>query len=404
MTDNTLKENEIDLLDIVYLILKNIKTIIGLSLIISFSAVIISIISLVLSPEKGFMPNVYTPKSLVMLNNGSSSEGLSDLLGSDSGLGALAGLASASGGGNVSDADLAKKLVTKKSFYNNLDKEFNLSEVYETNKEKYPFTSLKSVIDKNLLISLDEDSGLLEISYTHIDKFLATKIVNRVTELLEEEFTEIDRVKNRSQYIIAEEQKKIVEKEISRIQSEIITFQNKYRMIDATTTTNEIARLLSNLQTQLLQKEVAIESYGRISNVRDPGYTRLINERKAIETSIRKLENGDVGDYPSLDELPILAMELNKLKSALEIQLMGYKAIEQQYQTLKLTAGGTGPTFQVIERAEVPEMKSGPSRGKLCIVVTFAGFFVSVLLVFLKEYWLNIKNDPEKMKKLRGER
>ena len=38
------------------------------------------------------------------------------------------------------------------------------------------------------------------------------------------------------------------------------------------------------------------------------------------------------------------------------------------------------PVFQIIERPEVPDMKSKPSLGKLCIVVTFAAFFISVFI------------------------
>ncbi len=48
-------------------------------------------------------------------------------------------------------------------------------------------------------------------------------------------------------------------------------------------------------------------------------------------------------------------------------------------------------------------MKSGPSRGKLVILITFLGFIFSIFFVFIKEAIINIKNDPEKMKKLRGE-
>ena len=118
----------------------------------------------------------------------------------------------------------------------------------------------------------------------------------------------------------------------------------------------------------------------------------------------RKLENGEVGNYPPAKELPRLSLELQKLKQKAEVQLITYKALVQQSETLKLTAEGAGSTFQVLEKAEIPEKKSGPSRGKVCIIVTFAGFFLSIFFVFLKEAWINIKNDPEKMKKLRGDK
>ncbi len=131
---------------------------------------------------------------------------------------------------------------------------------------------------------------------------------------------------------------------------------------------------------------------------------RLINEKSAILNALRKLENGEIGDFPPVKDLPKLALELQKLKREAEIQIVAYKALIQQSETLKLTAEGTGSTFQVLEMAEIPEIKSGPSRGKLCIIVTFAGFFFSIFFVFLKEAFMNIKNDPEKMRRLRGEK
>jgi uncharacterized protein involved in exopolysaccharide biosynthesis len=61
------------------------------------------------------------------------------------------------------------------------------------------------------------------------------------------------------------------------------------------------------------------------------------------------------------------------------------------------------PVFQVLELAEVPDQKSGPSRGLICVIVTFAAGFFSVFLAFVLNAISNIKKDPEAMAKLRGE-
>ena len=58
------------------------------------------------------------------------------------------------------------------------------------------------------------------------------------------------------------------------------------------------------------------------------------------------------------------------------------------------------PIFQILEYAEVPDLKSGPSRGMLCIIVTFAAGFFSVFLAFLLNAIKNVKNDPVAMGKL----
>jgi uncharacterized protein involved in exopolysaccharide biosynthesis len=61
------------------------------------------------------------------------------------------------------------------------------------------------------------------------------------------------------------------------------------------------------------------------------------------------------------------------------------------------------PVFQVLELAEVPDQKSGPGRGMICIIVTFAAAFFSVFLAFVLNAIENIRKDPEAMAKLRGE-
>jgi uncharacterized protein involved in exopolysaccharide biosynthesis len=52
--------------------------------------------------------------------------------------------------------------------------------------------------------------------------------------------------------------------------------------------------------------------------------------------------------------------------------------------------------------AEVPDKKSGPSRGLLCIIVTFAAGFFSIFLAFVLNAIETIKKDPDAMAKLKG--
>ena len=70
------------------------------------------------------------------------------------------------------------------------------------------------------------------------------------------------------------------------------------------------------------------------------------------------------------------------------------------YELLKVKMQSEQPVFQILERPEIPDMKSKPSRGKLCIIITFAAFFISVFMAFALNAWQNIKNDPEAQKKL----
>ena len=123
------------------------------------------------------------------------------------------------------------------------------------------------------------------------------------------------------------------------------------------------------------------------------------NEILRIEREIKNL--GASVDYgASAWNLPSITTGSAKLQLELEAQKQVYTQLKTQYELLKVQMQSETPIFQILERPEIPDMKSGPSRGKMCIIVTFAAFFLSVFLAFALNAWKNIKNDPEAMKKL----
>jgi uncharacterized protein involved in exopolysaccharide biosynthesis len=105
----------------------------------------------------------------------------------------------------------------------------------------------------------------------------------------------------------------------------------------------------------------------------------------------------------SIANLPSISLELNRINLELNAQRQVYSQLKVQYELLKVSMASESPVFQVLEYAEVPDMKSGPSRGLICVIVTFAAGFFSVFLAFILNAVSNIKKDPEAMAKLRGE-
>lgn len=96
------------------------------------------------------------------------------------------------------------------------------------------------------------------------------------------------------------------------------------------------------------------------------------------------------------------SVEQKRIELELSAQQEVYTQLRTQLELLKVEMQTETPVFQILERPSVPDMKSGPSRGKLCIIVTFAAFFVSVFLAFLLNAIENIRKDPEAMEKLQS--
>jgi uncharacterized protein involved in exopolysaccharide biosynthesis len=101
--------------------------------------------------------------------------------------------------------------------------------------------------------------------------------------------------------------------------------------------------------------------------------------------------------------LPSISLELNRISLELDAQRQVYTQLKVQYELLKVSIASEKPTFQILELAEAPDKKSGPSRGLICVIVTFAAGFFAVFLAFAFNAVSNIRADPEAMAKLRGE-
>ncbi|GHV78806.1 hypothetical protein AGMMS49944_05970 [Spirochaetia bacterium] len=102
--------------------------------------------------------------------------------------------------------------------------------------------------------------------------------------------------------------------------------------------------------------------------------------------------------------IPSISLDLSRIQLELGAQRQVYTQLKVQYELLKVTMASEKPVFQILEMAEVPDKKSGPSRGMLCIIVTFAAGFFSIFLAFGLNAISNIRKDPEAMAKLKGEK
>ena len=129
----------------------------------------------------------------------------------------------------------------------------------------------------------------------------------------------------------------------------------------------------------------------------DTAYATILDLQKQISD----LEMSVSNIYSPTNAQSIVT-DVTMLKMELTVQEEIYKQLKSQYELLKVTMSSEQPVFQILEYAEIPDKKSGPGRGKLCIIVVFAAFFATVFMAFLLNAIKNIKNDPEAMSKLKS--
>lgn len=322
-------DDEISLIDLFAVLLHYKWLIIITTVAAMIFAVTISVISLKLPAEKSFLPNEYTPKALLLIND-TTGGGVSSSMSS---LASLAGINLSSSGGGISYSSLATYLAGTDSFLDSIVDEFNLINKWKI--EKHVRTESRKVLKKKLVASLDEDSGVFSISFTDIDPNFACEVVEYAVSYMEKRFRELGVDKN-------EIKKENLEKNITSTYSEI-----------------------ERLRSQIMNLETEAQGYSGFN-------------------------------------IPSITMETTRIEMEINAQTEVYKQMKTQYELLKVEMQSETPILQVLEHTSVPDQKSGPSRGTLCIIITFAAAFISVFLAFLLNALKNIRNDPEAMAKLRS--
>ena len=395
------EEDEIDLLELVGVLLRYKWLIIGLTGLAAVGVVLYSIISLSLPADKSPLPNQYKASALILINEDSGSS-LSSMI-SSSGLSGLAGMAGVSGGGG--SGQLAVKLLNSRSTLDEIADAFDIRERY--NIQENPIGKTRSAIKGHASFEFESETSTVVISYEETDPEFARDVVNKFVEILEQRFESLGTSRNVRKKNLLEDKLAEVKGQIDSLATEIQEFQSKYGTLDVKALAQEQITMSAQLRSQLILKDVELETYRDISSINDPVIRRLEAERRNITQLLQEMETGYnqyLGVLPSQKELPELAYQFAEMERELDVQQKVYTALRQQYEIAKLNTEGEEPIFQVLEMAEAPDIKSGPSRGVLCIVVTMAAFFLSIFAAFVLNAIKNIKNDPERMRKLKGDK
>ncbi len=400
--DYTTEEDTISLLDLIAVLVKRRKLIIGMTLIGAILILGLSVLSLKLPPDSKWnkLPNIYKPEVKVLVKGTSGGSSLSQMLSSNS-LGALAGIIGIAGGSN-SSAELAMALLEGNTIKDQIAKEFNFKERF--NIEKYPKTTARKIINKSIEKEYDNKTNILTIGYKDIDPIFATRVLNRILELLEKRFKDLTLEKVRIKKQFLEERLDKVGKDLKKVQEKFVEFQKRYGIVDIETQAAEQIKMIAELTSEVYNKEIQLQTMKEYLRPNDPKIVRLKNEIDKTNRLITELRKGFKefsGESIPQEKLPMVSAQYLNLKRDLTIQETIYTMLRQQYETAKLEETDTSQTFQILEHAEVPEVKAAPSRSKICVIFTITVFFLAIFLAFVLEYFDRVKKDPIESTKLK---
>ncbi len=345
--------------------------IILITVVAAAGAVGYAFLSMTLPPEKSPMPNQYTSTARLLFQQGEEVSAADALLTS---------LGINRGSGGRANGQLALQVLQSNEVVDQLVEEFDIVEqigATDSIRTKSRLTVLGGAV-----FSYDDKLGILTIHYTSTDPQYSYDMTSRMVELLSAWFRTKGTTSQQQQRQVLEAKLQEVSVQINTLESEIEDFQREHGIMGVQDISNRQQVLLNDLRNRLMLKEMELQNYQKFSRIEDANLLRLRRERDSLSELIRQVERGEYAgaeDVPLTKDLPELARQLNTLNRDLEIQSRIYQTLLQQYEVAKLELG-RDPVFQILERPEVPDKRSGPHRAQMVGTVVGGAFAASIAL------------------------
>lgn len=393
-------DDEVDLLYVLGVLWRGKWITIATTVLFGGFAFVYALGSLLLPPEDSYMPNVYEPTALLIVNEDSGTGGIQAAL-ADSGIPGIGGLRGAAG---PSFGERAVKLLSSRTVQDPIIDEFGLIARWEI-EEQSMIRARRELRDRSRF-GFEPETGTLEIGFEDRDPEFAQEVVNAYVDAVNGIFADIGGTRAQTRMELFEEQMDKLEREIVEFESEIEAFQTEYGVPDVRAFASQQTEFISEVRSELVMTELELQTSLEFMGAQDAQVRRLQAERENLQQLADEIETGwrtFPGVGPSQQELPGLQRDFARLERELNVRARVYETIRGQYEVARLNAEGDEPVMQVYERAEVPDLKSGPARSIMVIVATAAGFFLGIFLTFLAHFVHNVRHDPEAVRRFRGE-
>jgi tyrosine-protein kinase Etk/Wzc len=373
-------DDEINLLDLIIVVAKHKKIILGLPL---AAAVIAALFSLLL-------PNIYTATAKILppQQTQSTSAVLSQLS-------SLTGLATGSASGIKNPNDLYIGMLKSRTVADNLIKRFDLNTLYE---QKYQSNTRKQLAKITALNSGKD--GIITIEVEDKNPQHAADLANAYVEELYKLTTVLVVTEASQRRLFFERQLQQAKDNLAK--SEVTTRQalEKGGLLQVEGQGRAMVESSARLRGLITVKEVEISAMRNFAAERNPDLLRAQQELDAMKRELAKIEGTFDGKLEGSQKTGAQGIENLSLLRDMKYNETVYELLVKQYEIAKIDEAKDSALIQVMDKAIEPDLKSKPKRGVIVILTALAAGLLAVFWVFIKEAGLKMRRNPAQAARL----
>jgi uncharacterized protein involved in exopolysaccharide biosynthesis len=323
------------------------------------------------------------------------------------GLGALGGIAGGLLGGRTSTA-LYIDLLHSRTISDKIIDRFHLQDVYH---KRYRIEMVK-FLAKHTNVVEDKKSGVITLTYTDTDPVRGRDIAQAYIEELNKVLTGSNTSSARREREFIENRLVTVKAQLNDAEKALSNFSSVNTTLDIKAQTQTMVEAAAKLQAELIVAQSDLDSLEQVygdDNVRvrstrariaslQRELTKLSGSSEALPNNPDKSEALDGNSlYPSLRQLPRLAVPYAALYREVRIQETVFELLSQEYEAAHIEEAKDTPVVSVFDQPLVAETKSSPSRRLIILGGIALADAACCFFIILRQQWRNVgEDDPRR--------
>jgi tyrosine-protein kinase Etk/Wzc len=384
-------EKDFHLLDLLIVLAKHRRLIVGFTLGFTALAIIIVLV----------LPSQYTAETVLLPPGQNSNAGAAFLMQAATGSSALASAAGASLG-LKSPGDLYVALLRSRTVEDGMVKRFGLMDRYH----KKTNSDARKALEKHSSVSVSAKNGLITLTMTDHDPKQAADMANGYVD-------ELYSLSARLAITEAQQRRAFFQEQLLEANESLASAEDALKRTEQTTgvfqidaQTRALVESGAALRAQIAAKEVQLQGMRAYATDENPQVIEAQQQLSALQTQLTKLTGAgsdadtDTGLITPKGRVAEAGLQyLRKLRDVKYYETIS-ELLARQFEMAKVDEARQGTKVQVVDFAVPPERRSFPKRTITVIVAAFLGLFLASIWSIVFEGWQRRRGDPAETERL----
>ena len=305
----------------------------------------------------------------------------------------------------MQDSKVLELYIRSNEMYDFLDNEYNLSSyyisenldplhrLYEDTNIPFYLASKENFVkryNEDLFVIYDEPSGTLSLSFIHVDKYSAKKILESIIKRSDEIINAF--AKENAEVALHFIKKQVAKNKALFVKSiqNLITYQNEHHTIDPNLDVERKSLILANLESDLVKNQVEYNSKAKTWNVNGAEMKLLKEIERNIKKSIIEIKKQLAGNSDAFNELNSNVFDFELLKSEMEFNKEIYRQTLINQEQLKIEVSQNAKHLIVVSRPTLADSYTYPNKPwdifTLIIILLFLYSILMAIIAIVRDH------------------